>query len=816
MARRKKGSASSSTGALVIFGGIVLTLALVPLKAWLAMGFLTLVCVGYFVWKRNRPADISAEQSVRREPESMEFTATASSAASRVIRSSERPRAASFAQPVDDEPVDVVAPGRSFEFKIPGAPKSYGPGTWIAPGIPCVVGSLAIPGGMVYVGTSLRAGAGDVDPCLINPSLSIAKRGDYTTRDMGYWPSYSDISATARRSYLEWLADGRKDPEADVGYVFLFFYGLERRAILDARSDDAAQAEWPAIAQELRRLLDIYGEKSHSFKRYASELLNWMAASNYPVDLYKQPLPDLPKGLEVPVYVRLALGRAAVDGAAVPAHLALGWAKLDPSTYLRTAAERCAPEFDRLFQQKYTEQYGPGIVLPRNRTKLRLVYQAASSGFRGMDVKLSFGDTPDVTALTAPIQKVRALVEETTNALDSYSRFVGKNPNARSALEGLLHLPATLWPQSAQDVLSELKQRMGDGMLAISFQELLAKLDAQSTLTKDKTHALARALESLNIGIEPDVLAGAKLPKPDEKVVLFAVPPGEAVSRATPAYQAAALTLQLASAVATVDGEFSAREMSHLRQQVVSWTHLTPNHIRRLLAHLRLLIVAPASLPALKKKLEPLDAHAKEVLATFMATVAQSDGEIAPAEVKMLESVYKALGVDPKKVFSDVHAVAARAPAPKTPAGSEQPALLSAPAAVPSKPAGFKLDAARIAELQRESQEVSALLANIFVDDEAVSQTSSAAEDASTAGEPAGPAGLMGLDEAHSALARILLQRPEWPRSDLADAAADLELMLEGALLSINEAAFDAYDIPFTEGDDPVEVNAEILEKLEA
>lgn len=810
MARRKKKPGASSTGALVFFGAIVLVLALVPLKAWLAMGFLALVGIGFFVWQRNH----SSAAEVRQDPGPVEFTTAATPVASRVIRSSEFPRRASFAQHSDDtELVEVVAAlDKSFEVKIPAAPKSYGPGTWIAPGNSCVVGSLAIPGGMVYVGTSLRATSGAVDPCLIDPSLSIAKRGDFTARDMGYWPSYSEISPTARRSYLEWLADGRRDPEADVGYVFLFFYGLERRAIIDAGSDEAAQADWPAIAEELRRLLDIYGEKSQSFKRYASELLNWMAASNYPVDLYNQPLPDLPKGLELPVYVRLALGRAAVDGAPVPAHLALGWAKLDPSTYLRTAAERCAPEFDRLFAQKYAEQYGAGIVLPRNRTKLRLVYQAASAGFRGMDVKLSFGDTPDVSALTAPIQKVRALVEETTNALDSYSRFVGKNPNARSALEGLLHLPATLWPQSAQDVLLDLKQRMGEGMLAMSFQDLLSKLDAQSTLTKDKTHALARALESLNIGIEPDVLAGAKLPKADEKVVLFAVPPGESVSRAMPAYQAAALTLQLASAVATVDGEFSAREMSHLRQQVVSWTHLTPNHIRRLLAHLRLLMVAPASLPALKKKLEPLDAHAKEVLATFMATVAQSDGEIAPAEVKMLESVYKALGVDPKRVFSDVHAVAAKAPALPAPSGS--PSVPSAPAAVPAQTAGFKLDAARIAELQRESQEVSALLANIFVDEEAAARP--AAEVTSTAAEPTRATGLMGLDEAHSALARLLLQRPTWPRSDLADAAADLELMLEGALLSINEAAFDAYDIPFTEGDDPIEVNAEILEKLEA
>ena len=48
------------------------------------------------------------------------------------------------------------------------------------------------------------------------------------------------------------------------------------------------------------------------------------------------------------------------------------------------------------------------------------------------------------------------------------------------------------------------------------------------------------------------------------------------------------------------------------------------------------------------------------------------------------------------------------------------------------------------------------------------------------------------------------------------DVSADLDLMLDGALERINEASFDAHDMPFTEGEDPVEVNADVLEKLEA
>jgi tellurite resistance protein len=312
---------------------------------------------------------------------------------------------------------------------------------------------------------------------------------------------------------------------------------------------------------------------------------------------------------------------------------------------------------------------------------------------------------------------------------------------------------------------------------------------------------LARALESSNIGIEPDVLGGAKLPKPDETVVLFALATVEVTNRSTPAYQAAALTLDLASAVAAADGEFSVQEMEHLRSQVQSWVDLTPNHVRRLLAHLCLLKTMPISLTALRKKLEPLDRSAKETIARFMATVAQSDGDVSPAEMKVLEKVYKALGIDPKQVFSDVHAVAAGA----NPTASA--------VAVPSD-VGFKLDSARIASLQKDTEAVSKLLSGIFNEE-------IAADPVVIEPEPEGrtersPPGLLGLDEAHSSLARLLFSRPEWSKAELADAAADLDLMLDGAMETLNEAAFDLHDIPFAEGDDVVSVNHELLEKLKA
>lgn len=798
MAKRKKpGYGGAGVVLVLVFFGL---LAAIPKEVWGAIGVLGAIFIAIYLYRKSQKSEAVIE-----EPEPLRQGVRPASRVSREPAKSVGQSTPRFV--ADDVPVSAgkSSTSGSSGFKLPAAPKGFGVASWISAGQSVSVSGVTIPGGMVYVGTSLPTPLGDNDPCLIDPSKSVARQGDYTERQMGYWPSYSDISANARRAYLNWLAGGRKDPEADVGFVFLFFYGLERRAIIDGAKDEAAQADWPVIAEELRRLLSIYGEKSNSFRRYAGELLDWVSLASHPAKLYEQPVPALPKTFELPLYIRLALGQAAVDGVPVPAHLALAWAKLDPNTYLRTPATRCPEQFDQLFIKTYSELCGSGMLLPRNRTKLKLVYRPASSGFRGyQELKMTFKDTPDVTVLTAPTKKLQEVVEAATKPLESFSRAIGKNPEAKDSLEVLLQLPFPLWPEGAQKELQALKVRMGEGMVAMSFQDLLNVLGAKTAFTKDKTLSLARTLESANVGFEPDVLSGAKPPKPEDKVVLFALPPTEQLSRANGPYLAAALTLQLASAVATSDGEFGIKEMSHLRETVLSWKHLTPSQTRRLLAHLRLLMQAPASLTALKKKFEPLDLPVKETIAAFMATVAQSDGEVSPAEVKMLEKVYKALGVESKKVFADVHAVAA----------GTQP---TATAVAKVEESGFKLDPARIAELQKDTEKVSALLANIFTEiEEPATSVAEPAEAEVETEQTEAPKGLMGLDEAHTSLARMMLSRPEWSREELLDVATDLDLMLDGALERINEAAFDTHDMALFEGDDPVTVNAEILEKVEA
>lgn len=687
---------------------------------------------------------------------------------------------------------------------LPPPPAGFAETRWLRADESIEVAGVNVPGGLLYVGPRLKALNGMVEPALINPHLPVSVGSDFRHEHANYWPSYADLSPEGRRAFLDWLSTGRSHPDCSSGLVFLYFYGLERRIIVDSQHDPAAKQEWPIILAEIRRLLAIYGSKSDSFKRYAGDLLSWIELDGGSQRLYERPVPDFPRTYELPPYLRLALGQASVDRKPLPAGLTLSWVRLSPEIYLRTAATRCPDEFGRLFAQRYHDLFGAGLVLPKNRTKLKFSYRPASAGLSGANISMAFGDIPDVTALTAPIKKLAEVVEQCTNDLTAYSRLLGKDPDAAGTLEGHLLLPTIAWPSAAQLKLEMLSDRASEGLVSLSLTELLEILGgARQPVTRDRVRNLARTLESVGIGLEPDVLAGARTPTEQDTVVLFEQPLMEAATGSRAEFQTAALTLQLASAMAHTDGAFDIREITHLQAEIEGWAHLSPAERRRLHAHLQWLTAVPMSLAALKKKLEPLSIQARETLAAFMATLAQSDGFVSPEEVRFLEKVYKALGVEPKRVFSDIHAAGAG----RTPISTVQAAKQ-----------GFRLDAQRIAALQEDTARVSALLSSIFTE-----ETANATAPATPASEPevevelegrADP--LLGLDESHAALLRLLLSRPQWSRAELEDTAADLELMLDGALEQINEAAFDAFDELLIEGDDPISVNIDLVENIEA
>ena len=759
----------------VVIAAMLAFIAAVPKDVWIVIGIGAGAYVAYKIYLALTPSP----PVITSPPETTSNPSPLPDELQRMI-------ARSSAQPVADS------------YRIPPKPTELKDNAmWFGKDESVTVNGFKLDAGMVYIGNVLRDIGGNIEPALIGSSLPISvPPPDHSGPSLPYWPRYSEISSQARGTYLQWLADGRKDPRIDAGYVFLFFYGLERRVIVDIVKDVTLKPELIDILVETRRLLTLYGEQSHSVRNYLSKFISMLELMGAQEKSYAEPLPTLSAQNEVPYYLRLALGQAAVDGVPVPAALALAWAECDPTISRRLPTTRCQDAFRRLFLLKYRDVHGEGLKLSINKTKLKLVYVPASPAFSAAkEIALQFGDVPDVTLVTAPIRKLQALVDASTAPLERLSRYLGRNPDKTGSLDSLLLLPPDLWADGAKEVIAGIQQRMGSGMMTLTLKDL-ADLLGGGSLTQEKVLGVASALQSMQIGMEPDVLNGAKTPKAADKVVLFHMEPDDIEAQLIPEYHLAILKLQLAVAVAKADGDFSAAELRHIVDQIPQWSHLQPAHNRRLRAHLRLLRESPFTLAVLAKKLAPLDQASRETISVFAASIAQSDGAASILEMKFLEKLNQALGIDASILYRTVHEGAIQKP-------------VQTDRKVPQVTSGMALDANRIAELQRDSERVAQILSNIFIEEAPLP----AAEPA-TPLPPTAPS-LLGLEEPYARFLQTILARPVWTRNELRDVAEDLELMLDGALERINEAAFDHFDIPCTEGDDPIDVNHEFREKVE-
>ncbi|HEU0165540.1 MAG TPA: TerB N-terminal domain-containing protein, partial [Thermomicrobiales bacterium] len=167
--------------------------------------------MGIFDWWKKRRQEV---EDVRRLVETV-------AAGSGKTAPATRPPAAPARRPSTAPMPRTVATGRAN-------------GRWLAQGESIEIQGYRVSGGMIYVGKSLPTQQGGPEPALIDPDLRVDQHQEDTLgRGLDYWPSYAGISPKERAGYLNWLATGRRNPVVSIGFVFLYFYGLERRFLLD-------------------------------------------------------------------------------------------------------------------------------------------------------------------------------------------------------------------------------------------------------------------------------------------------------------------------------------------------------------------------------------------------------------------------------------------------------------------------------------------------------------------------------------------------------------------------------------------------------
>jgi uncharacterized membrane protein YebE (DUF533 family) len=650
--------------------------------------------------------------------------------------------------------------------------------------------------GFLYVGERMDSLRGYMqEPALVNDSLpaarpSINPTAFYTDDTLGYWPSYSSLSRECRGSYLDWLATDRSAENTPIGFVFLYFYGFERFFLENSDNSKIQKIHFEHIFEEVFRLNTVFGF-NRSFAGYSANFLEFMYLVK--PDLFESEKHKLPKTRHSLLF-KLRLAEQVVSTEKVDEELALAWIKNTEQYSLRTVARRCDVEFDSLFKIYFRQKFPEGMPVKPNKTKLNAEYYAASGGIPS--VKILLEGMPDPSILKGPVNKLIPIADRVTEELASYSRYLGKADTTRDDLAALMLLPSAIansqpsplveaFKTWAQTIIFENK-----GLTDVAEFWLQTGLPKPKAINKKESELICSLANFANVGVAPDLRYHHAKLKLDGKIVLFA-PGHENGFIPSHTFNQVGVALRLGAMVASIDGFVDESESTELQKLIAHDEKLTDTEKRSLQAYLTWRLATPSDNTGLKNRLSSLDAKEIEFVKRFIISVALADGNVDNKEVKQIEKLYTNLGLDKDTVSSDIHQLTTSNH--KSVSGRESSSE-------------FSIDEAILALHESQTTEAKSMLEEIFTSEEDDEIESLELAESSN--------DINGLDQAHSQLYEKLCTQAQWSRNEVASICGDLNLMIDGAIETVNDWAFDLVDAPVIEDDGEIYIDEEIVEEI--
>jgi hypothetical protein len=660
---------------------------------------------------------------------------------------------------------------------------------------------------MFYFGTGLRAIGGfrGTEPALIDPALVVdLANPDWSGTGLHYWPSYEGLKPAERAAYLLWLASSRDNPDTPTGFVFLYFYGLERRALMDASTLADPRAELNLVADEVKRLKSIYGSGS-SFRSYASSFLATLEFLSGPNEVPDGPPPIVEAySWEFPPALKFGLGRLAATGHPIPGDWAFEWTRAMSQTRFRHV--KCPEEFANLFAIRYQEKFGSGVLLKPTNNRASASYRPASASFGG---EFQFTqDVPDVTVVSDVVAELDSLAEQCAKDLLPYSRYVARHPEGRNNLAAAAYLPKELVHDGSRSAVGQFTAWV-ESSLADKDQVLIGGHDlvrqwpsaTPGKLVKAEAAAMAELLGSLGFGVEPDVRFSGPVVG-EGKVVLFRL--GESTTGPGPAWEPAAAILQLTANLISSEAQ-NAYLLDRVANQLQEGLQLRASERNRIRAHLWWATTLKLSVASTKRALAELDPTTKKQIGNFLIDVAATSGEVGLRQVTALTTAFKVLDLQPTTIYSLLHE---RSTGPATEPIEVRPGR-PAPAgeAVPHEPKKLTADLLNqdlIREKFAESARATALLGEIFSDTEEIDSYA----------EPSSPDGAAPFSGALYELVKQLSRQASWSVEEFSALAKKHGQLPNAAIETINERTLELFDEPLLEGGAAIGVNQDVLKEL--
>jgi uncharacterized tellurite resistance protein B-like protein len=632
----------------------------------------------------------------------------------------------------------------------------------------------------------------------IDLSLPIGRPLQQGAGNLGHYPDYSSLTLDERATYLEWLAGGRNSELEKIGYAFLFFFGLERRLLVDRQ-------DLGLIIEEAVRLLARY-TSSGSFDAYLGRFLAYaLARAN--IETLKEDrflaVFEQSRAQNDDQNLAVVLAWFFSQGRPLPSHWAYRLAHRDPRAARSVVLKRLPEEFARLFSKRYRDRFGEGMLLKASRREYSVSYHPASPSL--LDLGEVFGNisparVPNVLGIQSQFDPLVQIWAECIDDLrrSSRQRVSATESLTREAYEALPedikadveHPDEPDWKRLAAAHTGE----NGVAILEVSQLALLQDTVKRLILTPKQSERLATTAQDVGFLIEPDARITNRPYAWDDVVALFRAEdkPGLPTD---PSFTAASTMLQLGMFVAAADGTVHDDEVTHIARCLESRFLLNPADARRLEALQQVFLKKTPSISRLGKRLhDALSVQEREAIGEFLVSVASATGNIHPSEVAALRSAYKALGIEVARLTQllDDYRRASKEPVevqPGTRRASPGEAIPE-PFEEPSKPVILNEEILR--RKFAETREVEGILAKAMSTPEVVIKEPS--DRAARVSEPVADPRFNGLDVRYHTALSELIRRPAWSKDDFEELVRRHGLMPSGAFDAINEWALERLD----------------------
>ncbi len=635
-----------------------------------------------------------------------------------------------------------------------------------------------------------------------------------------YWPSYAAASPAQRAVYLDWLAGGRVDPDLPIGYVFIYFYGLEERVLVD----DADHAE---VRAEVRRLLSLYGANT-SFAGYAQRLLAFMVLPRLPRLSEEELRGELPPTSVVnPSATSAVLAWFHIQARPLPADYAAVIVRSLEGAKRGVVVQRAGRELADLFAIRYREKYGAGLALQVAKRPEMITYRPASAAL-AMSRREIRAALPHVLGRSAQFNPLVSIwngcIADLKKTSTAKRTPTGKAELTAAAWEALPPELRTEYDHPAQDAWDALiaRARRLETYHLVTAGDLVA-LGGSSPAASVSAVQLRQACETaalLGYAVEPDARVVTKKRASASEMLIWRVDDTRPMAATT--WRSVHTMLSLMLSVASADGAVGADEVGVVAS-FIEEMFVMDDLMRSRVEALRLLISrGPAKAGAVARTLQTSRSRDELLkIGRVLVAVAGADGVITDNEHASLRTLYKGLGLTAADLTAAVIASgaqlasdlpvsvqAAEAPAPGQPIPQPRPAK------------GPALDSKAIAAIMAETREVAALLSAVLDNDEDDSPepvaTPAPVAVAAPAVSPAADGVLATLDLRYQAVVQQLLTKPHWTSAEVRTLATGAKLMPGAIVETVNAWSDDRLGDYLIDDSDGWHIKAELLTRATA